>query len=79
LFGGPPKENMNPMKPIPPTVRAVAICPVCEVRIELTHWDGEEYDIKPVEVHIVKTHPELRDNNHVPNIRIQWFVKATDQ
>ena len=70
------------MKPIPPDTRATAFCPVCEEPIELTHWDGNDFDVKPVEVHIVKTHPELRDNRHVPNIRIQWSVRnqgATDQ
>jgi Zn ribbon nucleic-acid-binding protein len=71
------------MKPIPPSIKAFATCPVCEARVELTHWDGENFDLRPVEVHIVKTHPELKGNReHVPNIRVQWFQKntgATDQ
>ena len=68
------------MRPIPNHIKAYAYCPACQERLELTHWDGEDFDLRPVYAHIVRTHPELRDNRHVPNVRIQWEVAgSTDQ
>ena len=66
------------MQIIPPDRHVIAYCPECQQKIGLTHWNGADFDLKPVEIHIVQAHPELRDNRHVPNVRIQWVKRDTD-
>ena len=65
------------METIPPHIDAFANCPVCEDRIQLTHSEGEHFDLRPVELHIVQAHPEMKGSPHVPNVRVQWGHRAT--
>jgi hypothetical protein len=66
------------MEKIPPHIKVLAYCPVCETPLPLTHKQGEDFVLQPVEAHIVQAHPDMKGNKHVPNIRIQWEVRATD-
>jgi len=63
------------MEEIPPHIKARGFCPVCEAPFPLTHRKGDDFDLRPVTQHIVQAHPELRDNRHVPNVRVQWEIQ----
>jgi hypothetical protein len=63
------------MLTIPDDREVWAVCPVCEERIALSRMiDTINFDLSPIKHHIVAAHSELKENKHVPNVRILWRV-----